>query len=137
MKILPVVCRVLLGLMFVVFGANIMHSFLPVPPQVPGTAAVDWGNIMMASHWMKVVGFFQFLAGVLLLVGGTAPLGLVILAPIIVNVLCFHMFLTGGQGIGAGVFVGVLEVLLVYFYRASFAGIFSTKAKPVIKGQVV
>lgn len=130
MKFLPLVCRVLLGLVFVFSGANMIHPLFPAAAPVTGTAMGDWNSIMTVSNWMKVVGFFQLLGGLLVLVGRTAPLGLVILAPIIVNVLCFHIFLAGGKDIAIGVFVGVLEALLVYFYRENFAGIFATNARP-------
>lgn len=137
MKILPLLCRVLLGLAFIVSGANILHPLIPAEASAAGTPIGDWTNIMAASHWMKVVGFFQLVGGLLVLIGGTAPLGLVMLAPIILNILCFHVFLDGGQHIAPGVFLGLLEVLLVYFYRGNFAGIFATKAQPVVKGPAV
>ena len=135
MKFLPLVCRVLLGVIFVVIGASMLYPFFPAPAH--GTVQDDWNSIMVVSNWMKVVGFFQLLGGLLVLVGRTAPLGLVILAPIIVNVLCFHIFLAGGKDIAIGVFVGVLEVLLVYFYRENFAGIFARNARPVVKARTI
>lgn len=137
MKFLPLVCRVLLGLVFVFSGANMLHPLNPALPSPAGTPMGDWNTIMMVSNWMKVVGFFQLLGGLLVLVGRTAPLGLVILAPIIVNVLCFHILLAGGKDIAIGVFVGVLEVLLVYFYRENFAGIFATNARPVVTARTI
>ena len=130
MKILALICRILLGLMFVIFGANILHSFLPMPmPPVGSPPAVFFG-LFAPTGWIKVVGVFQLLGGILVLIGGTAPLGLCFLAPVLVNILCFHLLLTGGVGIAPGLVATVLWLTVFYAYRAHFAGILTTKATP-------
>ncbi len=130
MKFVPIVCRVLLGLAFVVFGSNGLHPFLPMPAPHAGTPDGDWSIVMASSHWLQVISFLQLLGGLLVLLGGTLPLGLCILCPITFNILCFHIFLTGGKQIGAGLVITALELVLIYFYRGSFAGILTTKAAP-------
>lgn len=132
MKFVPLVCRILLGLMFVVFGLNIIHPFIPMPPAPPADSLQ--GHYMAAmgpSGWIKVVGAFQVIGGLLVLFGGTVPLGLVILCPIIVNILTFHLLLEP-KGIAPGAVAALLAIVLVYFYRRSFAGILSTHAEPVV-----
>ena len=133
MKIVALICRILLGLMFVVFGANGIHPFIPMGPMPPaGSPPAQFMGVMMPSGWMHHVAFFQILGGLLVLIGGTAPLGLVILGPILVNLLLFHILLTGGQGIAPGLIATLLEIILIYAYRNNFAGIFSYKAKPTV-----
>lgn len=129
MKYLTIFCRILLGALFVFSGANILHPFGKMPAPPPGLVA-DYTNVMMASHWMKVIGVLQLLGGLLVLIGGTLPLGLCILCPITVNILCFHILLAGGGGIAGGAMATVFELVLLYAYRASFAGIFSVREKP-------
>jgi uncharacterized membrane protein YphA (DoxX/SURF4 family) len=131
MKVVALICRILLGLMFVVFGANILHPFMPMTPPPAGSLPAQFMGVMAPTGWMHHVGFFQFLGGLLVLIGGTAPLGLCILGPIIVNILIFHVLLTGGHEIGPGIVAAILEIILIYAYRANFAGIFTYKAKPV------
>jgi putative oxidoreductase len=130
MKYLYLICRILLGLMFVVFGLNGLHPFMPMqmPPaeSLPG----KFMGVMGPSGWMHHVAFFQVLGGLLVLIGGTAPLGLIILGPIIVNILIFHVLLTGSQGIAPGLVAAVLEIALIYGYRNNFAGILTYKATP-------
>jgi uncharacterized membrane protein YphA (DoxX/SURF4 family) len=130
MKIVAIICRILLGLMFVVFGLNILHPFMQMPLPPAGSPPAQFMGVMMPSGWMHHVGAFQVLGGVLVLIGGTAPLGLCILGPIIVNILIFHILLTGGHGIAAGLVAAILEIVLIYAYRANFSGIFTTKATP-------
>ena len=132
MKYLYLFCRILLGLMFVVFGANILHPFMPMQPPPAGSPAAQFMGVMFSTGWMHHIGFFQVLGGLLVLIGGTLPLGLCILGPIIVNILIFHTVIMGGQGIGPGLFATVLEIILIYGYRANFAGIFTYKATPTL-----
>ena len=132
MKITAIICRILLGLMFVVFGANILHPFMPTPPPPAGSPTAQFMAVMGPTGWMHVVGLCQVLGGLLVLIGGTAPLGLVILGPVLVNILTFHSLIMGGHGIAPGLVATLLEIILIYAYRANFAGIFTYKATPTL-----
>src|SRR5580704_5596653 len=91
MKIVTVIARVLLGLVFVVFGSNAFLHFIPTPPMSgPGGAFV---TAMMDTGYVKVVGGCQVAGGLILLIGRYIPLGLTLLGPVIVNILCYHIFL--------------------------------------------
>jgi putative oxidoreductase len=129
MKIAAIISRVLLGLGFTVFGLNILIPFLPMPPFPAGSPALQFIMVAGPSHWMSVVGIFELLGGILVLIGGTAPLGLLFLAPVLVNILSFHICLLGGEGIVPGFVFSILEVFLLYSYRNHFQGILTTKAK--------
>ena len=131
MKIVAIICRILLGLLFVVFGLNGFLHFIPMQMPPAGSPAAQFMGVMVPSGWMSVQWALQILGGLLVLIGGTAPLGLVILGPIIINILLFHSLLVGGHGIGAGALAAVLEIVLIYAYRANFAGIFTSKAAPL------
>lgn len=129
MKIAVLICRVLLGLMFVVFGLNGLHPFIPMKgaPAMPQDA-MTWTGIMMTTGWMKVLSGVQVLGGALVLSGFLLPLGMVLLCAQTFNILCFHLFLTGGHAIAPGLVTGVLELVVLYGYRDSFRGLFQTKA---------
>ena len=130
MKTTVIVSRFILGLGFVVFGSNIIHPFLPMPPMLPGTPVAQFSAIMGPCHWMALVGLFQLIGGALVLFGRTAPLGLALLAPVLVNILAFHVFLEGGVGIGPGLALSVLELFLIYSYRGYFSPLFTLDAAP-------
>ena len=121
MKIVTIIARVLLGLMFVVFGSNIFFHFIPMPEQKP-SLATDFSKALMASHYMYVVGFLQVAGGLLLLIGRYVPLGLMLLGPVIVNILLFHIFLEP-TGLPMAIVVSVLALFLLWRYRANFAGL--------------
>jgi putative oxidoreductase len=124
MKIAVIIARILLGLAFLVFGLNVYFSFIPQQP-VPGDAGVMAG-LMFQHHWFHFYGVLYVVAGVLLIVGWFVPLALVLLGPIIVNILLFHLTLAP-SGIGPGLVCALLEVFLIYAYWPAFRGIFSSK----------
>jgi putative oxidoreductase len=132
MKFVVIIARILLGLGFIIFGANILHPFLPMPPMDPALPTTQFSMLLASSGWFKVIGFFQLLGGILVLLGRTAPLGLTILAGILVNILCMHIFLDNGNNLMPGLVFSALEIFLVYAYRDNFKGIFSFNASPRI-----
>jgi uncharacterized membrane protein YphA (DoxX/SURF4 family) len=121
MKILTIIARVLLGLIFVFFGSNGLLHFLPMPP-LPAGVAGEYLHAFFASGYVYVISGFQVIGGLLLLIGRFVPLGLTILAAIIVNIWAFHL-LMAPEGLPPAVVVTILELFLVWSYRASFAGI--------------
>jgi putative oxidoreductase len=130
MKTAILISRVLLGTGFLVFGLNILHPFLSSPPPPEGSLAAQFVAVMVPSHWMALVGAVQLLGGLLVLAGRTAPLGLALLGPVLVNILTFHICLAGGHGIAPGLVFSVLEIFLIYAYRSYFRAIFTVNALP-------
>ena len=121
MKIATIIVRVLLGLVFVVFGSNIFLHFIPMPPP-PATLAGDFSKALMQSHYIYVVGLLQVIGGLLLLIGRYVPLGLTLLGPVIANILLFHIFLDR-SGLPLAIIVAVLALFLLWRYRTNFAGL--------------
>src|SRR3954471_14103062 len=92
MKIATIIARSLLGLIFVVFGANMFLHFIPMPPPPEGPAR-DFMTTLFVSHYLYIVGAVPVAGGLLLLTGRWAPLGLTLLGPVIVNILSFHVLM--------------------------------------------
>ena len=130
MKIAILISRALLGLGFIIFGLNILHPFMTSPPPPEGSLAAQFVGVMVPSHWIALVGVLQLLGGLLVVIGRTAPLGLVLLGPILVNILAFHILIEGGQGIAPGLVFSGLEIFLLYAYRTYFRAIFTASALP-------
>src|SRR4029077_10369826 len=121
MKIATTIARILLGLIFVVFGSNAFLHFIPTPPLPQGLTG-DFLKVFFASGYVSVIGAMQLLGGLCLLIGLFIPLGLTILAAIIFNILVFHT-LMAPEGFGPAIVVTALEVFLLWRYRSAFAGI--------------
>ncbi len=128
MKIAVPICRILLGLLFFIFGLNDLLHFIPVPP--PSGDALTWIGILAAHHWMTFVGVIMTIAGLLLLVNRFVPLALTLLAPIIVNILLYHALLWP-HGAAPAAVAFVLEVALIAFNFRNFAPLLEmTPQKP-------
>ena len=128
MRIVTLIARILLGLMFIVFGLNGFLNFLNMGPMPTGLAGQFLGALVQ-SHYFWVVAALQVIGGVLLLVNRYVPLGLVLLGPVIVNILLYHIFLNPA-GMLMAVVVTVLWFIVFYAHRRYFSGIFVQKAEP-------
>src|SRR5947207_296473 len=121
------VARVLVGLPFLVFGLNHFLNFLTMPtPELPENAA-KFATALIASGYMDVVKVLEVVGGVLVLSGRLAPLGLVLLTPVAVNIALFDLLLMGQPALG--VVLAGLCLFLVWAYRSHFAPVFAANAQ--------
>ena len=120
MKVATIIARILLGLVFVVFGSNAFLHFIPMPP-MSGPSGEFIGS-MYVTGYLKVIAAFQVVGGALLLIGRYVPLGLTLLGPVIVNIVFFHIFMDQSGLVMAG-FVSALSLFLLWRYRSSFVGL--------------
>jgi putative oxidoreductase len=127
MKSFVLVCRLLLGLIFFVFGLNNILHFIHLP--YPTGDALTVMGIMAGHGWMTFVGVVMTICGLLLLVGRFVPLALAVLAPVITNILLYHVLLWP-HGVAPAIIVAVLEVILLVVYFRSFAPLFVPDPKP-------
>src|SRR5271157_2289015 len=126
MKVAATIARILLGLVFFVFGLNGFLQFMPNPPPTPAAGA--FFGALIATHYMFFLIFgSQVLGGALLLIGVAVPFALVILAPVVVNILFFHIFLSPDL-LPMALLVAAFELLLAWHYRAAFAPLFGGAA---------
>jgi putative oxidoreductase len=124
MKYIFVITRVLLGLLFTVFGLNAFLHFFPTPP-VPGLAGQFMGALL-GSHYYVIAFGTELIGGALLLSNRYVPLALTLLGPVIVNILSFHMFLDS-ENMALAIVVAVLWFLVFSQVRSAFAGLFVAK----------
>ncbi len=112
------IIRVLLGLMFLVFGLNGFLNFIPAPKDLPpDVITVSTG--LMKGGYMAVVSATEILVAVLLLTNRFVPLALAFLAPIIVGIITFHLAVAPGT-IGPGIAALVMELYLAWAFRGAF-----------------
>jgi len=126
-KIAATVARYLLGLMFLVFGLNSFLFFIPTGPMPAGPAG-QFATVMMATHYTQAVGLFQVASAVLFLVNRYIPLALTLLAPVLVNILIFHILMAPAT-IPMGLLATVLWILVAYRVRSSFAGLMQPRSQ--------
>ena len=122
MKIVTTIVRLLLGLMFTVFGLNGFFQFLKMPPMT-GLPA-QFMTVIFVSHYAWVIFACQLVGGVLLLLNRYVPLALTILAGVLVNILTYHVFIARGE-FGMPLLTTVMWFVVFYRVRSSFAGVFA------------
>ncbi|MGI8481482.1 MAG: hypothetical protein ACR2MF_05380 [Chthoniobacterales bacterium] len=122
MKYAIVIVRVLLGLLFAVFGSNAFLHFIPMPP-MQGQAGAFIGALA-SSGYIYVIALLQVVGGLLLLIGTRfVPLGLTLLGPVIVNIMLYHIFLDP-SGLLMACVISILALFLLWIYRYKFPAIF-------------
>lgn len=115
--------RIILGLIFFVFGLNGFFRFLPLEP--PPQEAVAFP----ARYFFPLVKVVETACGALFLVNRYVPLATIVITPVVVNIFFFHLFLDMTNMPMAVVLV-VLNLILGLAYRESFAGLLAANAKP-------
>ncbi len=127
---LPTIARLLMGLGFTVFGLNGFLHFMPPPKGGMPAAATDLIGAMAKTGYMfQLVAGTQVVVGVLLLLGVFVPLALVLIMPVLVNIILFHIFLQPA-GIVPGAILMVLELYLACVYRKAYGPVLTLRMRP-------
>jgi uncharacterized membrane protein YphA (DoxX/SURF4 family) len=126
MKTLTIIARILLGLIFLVFGLNGFLHFLP-QPEMPDAAKSFFGALAASGYMLQLLFATQVVGGALVLFG-MVPLGLLLLAPVIVNIIAFHSFLDPA-GLPLAIVVAALALILAWLHRAAFAPLFRMRGE--------
>jgi DoxX len=118
------VSRILLGLIFFVFGLNgllmftVGKGFIPMPPPPEHMMAI-MGGFMATKYMMPLVKLLEVAAGLMLLTNLWVNLALVILAPIVVNIVGIHLFVEL-SGLPMALFIVALMAVLFKARWAAF-----------------
>jgi uncharacterized membrane protein YphA (DoxX/SURF4 family) len=128
MKTVTVIVRSIFGLVFLVFGLNGLFHLFDMPP-MPAAAQQFFGGLAATGYLLPVLFTVQAVCGALLLAGVLVPLALTLLAPIMVNIILFHIFLAPAEGLAAYVSL-VLQLFLMWQYRDYYRSLFVVWAVP-------
>ena len=122
--------RILMGLAFVVFGLNGFLHFIPEPKAgIPERAMEFSGALMKTGYMFPMIMGTQLLVGGLLLLNRFVPLALALLAPVVVNIVAFHLFLAP-SGLVIAFVVLILELYLAWAYRKAFCPMLAARTTP-------
>ncbi|RKH18267.1 DoxX family protein [Corallococcus praedator] len=130
-RFLPTIARVLMGLVFFVFGLNGFLDFIPPPPNLdPADPAVAFGIAMKATGYLFwLVKGTEVVVGALLLTNRFVPLALALIAPVLVNIFMVHALLAPA-GLGLAVVLMTLELFLAWSYRAVYRPMLGMRVAP-------
>ncbi|MXN93242.1 DoxX family membrane protein [Flavobacterium sp. Sd200] len=117
------IIRILLGLILIVFGTNKIYAFIPLP-QPPAEAARFMESLADTGYVLTVVAILEIMIGIMLILKLYVPFALLVLVPISLNILLFHLFLDI-PAIGAALLVVALNGILLYKHRRKYKPLFS------------
>jgi putative oxidoreductase len=126
-SILAIAARVVLGLIYFVFGLNFFLQFLPQQPQPEGVVAAFTGGLFQSGYFFPLLKGIEVITGALLLIGFFVPLSLVVLAPISINIFLFHTILAP-EAAPMGILILFLNLYLAWVYRDHYKPLFERKA---------
>lgn len=121
----PVGARLMLGLIFTVFGLNGFLHFIPIPP-AEGAAGQFMGGLAATGYFFPMLAGTQIAVGLALLANRFAALALIVLAPITINIVAFHIL--APDGMGMALFVLALHLGLAWHNRSAYAPLFQNRA---------
>lgn len=116
------VLRILLGLIFTVFGLNFFLQFIPIPPGMPEDVNAFFQIFAVKTKYMTVVKCIEVAAGLMLLANVYMRVALLVLAPISVNILLFHLLVERGNPAMAIVILAI-NFTLLYSQKEHFRGV--------------
>ena len=124
--------RILLGLVFFVFGLNGFLQFLPTPP-APERAVAFLGALAATGYMFPLIKAVEVIGGAMLLSNRFVPLALAVIAPNVVNIVLFHAVLAPG-GLPVALFVLALELFTAWSYRNTYAPMLRARTAPKASG---
>jgi hypothetical protein len=125
MKIVTNIAGAILGLVFIAFSLMVLLGLMPhMPPPEPGSPKAMFFGAFMPTGYFTMVKIFELMGGILVVIPKMRNFGLLVLGPIIVNILAFHIFIAKGEGlIGIPLVVAFLALFLLWAERRAFAGL--------------
>jgi putative oxidoreductase len=124
MRIAANIAGGLLGFIFVAVSLMVLLHLAPMPPPPEGSPAASFMVAFVSTGWLTVVKICELVGGILVAIPRTRNFGLLVLGPIVVNILCFHILVMKGQGLfGPPIVVAVLAAFLLWAGRRSFAAL--------------
>lgn len=124
-KILPIIAGILLGLQFIMAAVMVLFNLVKAPPPPEGSPAAMFFGAFGPTGYLTFVKIFELIGGVLVAIPKTRNFGLLVLGPIILNILAFHIFVTKGEGVFNPMllFIVALALYLLWVERKKFAGL--------------
>ena len=131
-RFLPAIARILLGLVFFVFGLNGFLHFIPQPETMPEEVTALFTGFTKSRFMLPMIFATQTLVGVLLLTNRFVPLALALIAPVVVNIVLLHLFIEP-SGLPIALVVLALELYLAWAYRGAFRPMLAPRVAPTSK----
>lgn len=112
------VIQILLGIFLLVMGLNKFFNFMP-PPELPEAAGQLMQAFAASGYILKMVGVTELLCGLLLVIRRWSAMALLLLAPLSVNLILFHLVLAPSS-IAMAAVVAIANLYLLFAYKSKY-----------------
>lgn len=121
----PIIAGLVLGLLFVMSAVVVLFNLVQAPPPPEGSPAAMFFAAFGPTGYLTFVKIFELLGGILVAIPRTRNFGLLVLGPIILNILAFHIFVTGGEGVFNPmiILIVLLALYLLWVERRKFTAL--------------
>ncbi len=127
MKIAMIVVRTLMGLLFLFASITVLFHLGP-KPELTGAVKTFNEGLDATGYFWYLLKITELVCGLAFVVGRYVPLATVVIAPIIVNIFMFHIFVDRNMpGPAVAIFLVLAEIFVAYYYRASYAPLLRAK----------
>lgn len=123
MKIAANIAGGLLGLVFIAFSLMVLLKLVPIPPPPAGTPMASFMDAFLPTGYLTFVKMFELIGGILVAIPKTRNFGLLVLGPIILNILAFHLLIMQSVADPVLILICVLALFLLWVGRRAFAGL--------------
>jgi putative oxidoreductase len=128
MKITVIIVRVLMGLIFV--AASIVFLFKLVPqPELKGSAKSFMEGIQAAGYFLPLLMGTELVCGLALVIGRFVPLATVVIFPITLHILLYHIFVAP-EGLPVAIVLLLANLFLAYACRKHYEPLLAAKLRP-------
>ncbi len=92
----PLIAGILLGLLFVMSAVVVLFNLVKAPPPPEGSPAAMFFGAFGPTGYLTFVKIFELVGGLLVMIPRLRNFGLLLLGPVVVNIVAFHLFIGGG-----------------------------------------
>lgn len=118
MKIAIIIIRILTGLLFLSSSIVVLFNLVP-QPELQGNVKLFNEGILAAVYLLPMLKVIELICSLAFLSGRFVSLATVVIFPITVNILLFHLFLAP-EGLPVAVFLFLSNIFLAYAYRKNY-----------------
>lgn len=120
-----IIVRTLMGLLFLFASISVLFNLIP-KPELTGAVKTFNEGMDAAPYFMKLLKVTELLCGLAFVTGYFVPLATIVIAPIIIHIFLFHLFLDT-TGLPVAIFLVLANIFVAYFYRDAYKPLLTAK----------
>ena len=126
MKIAVIIVRILLGLLLLFASIAVLFNLVQPPSNLPDRAKTFMEGMNASGYLMTLIKVTELVCGLAFVSGFFVPLATVVIAPITINILLYHIFVAP-EGLPVAIFMVLANIFLAYANWDKFKPVLEAK----------